>query len=43
MSKISPKIIKYIWRPIHEVIDVSFFEETDVPQAFLDLSKNKPN
>ena len=41
MSKILPKI-KNILRPIYEVVDVSFFEETNLfPGAFLDLCKNK--
>ena len=43
MSKYCQKINK-IWRPIYEVIDAPFFEETDIfPQAFLDLCKNNPN
>ena len=42
MSKISPK--KNIWRPIYEVIDASFYEETDIfPQAFFYLCKINPN
>ena len=32
------------WRPIYEVIDTSFFEETNIfTQALLDLCENNPN
>ena len=38
------KNIKKIWRPIYDVIYISFFEETEkFPQHFLELYKRDPN
>ena len=38
------KHIKTTCRPIYEVIDATFFEETDIfPQAFSDWCKMNPN
>ena len=36
--------VKIIWRPIYEVIDAPFFEETEIfLQYFLYFRKNNPN
>ena len=37
------KNIKKIWRPIYEVIDDPFLEETDISTRLFILSKNNPN